>query len=299
MTRTGLVIVVFVFVLGGCAAQSPTTTADEYFSAANENLRLGAYDMSAEQYRDLLDEYPFSEHTEEAELKIAQAHFKRGSCPEAIAAFTDFQRRHPTSPYLAFVGFLIGQCYEKQMQPADRDQSASQNAHAYYLAITQQYPDSSFSDLATEQLQHCREVMAQHEAEIAEYYVSKGNTKAGEFRLLDLVNRFNDTDAAGDALYQLGNLYQQDENGDAAALAYAAAVRHHPDTKAALRSREQLATLTGSEELPAGDTLAVLRVQSGRSRSLALAKVLDVPVPEPVRQSDPGPQSSGQTGPNF
>ena len=152
MTRTSLVAIGLAFGLGGCAAQSPTTTPAEYFSAANENLRLGAYHMAAEQYRDLLDEYPFSEHTEEAELKIAQAHFQRGSCPEAIAAFADFQRRHPTSPHLAFVGFLMGQCYEKQMQPADRDQSASQNAHAYYLAITQQYPDSPFSDLATEQL---------------------------------------------------------------------------------------------------------------------------------------------------
>ena len=75
-------------VMAGCAAQKPTT-ANDYFKIASGNLRDGAYEQAVENYRNLLDEHPFSDYSEEAELKIGVAHYKTGSCPEATAAFTD------------------------------------------------------------------------------------------------------------------------------------------------------------------------------------------------------------------
>ena len=107
-----------------CAAKKELS-ADEYYTKAAKEFQNKAYSVAVENYRELLDQHPFSEYTEEAELKIGQAHYLNGDCPEAIAAFGDFQRRHPTSPHLPMVGYLIGGCYEKQMRPPDRDQSAA------------------------------------------------------------------------------------------------------------------------------------------------------------------------------
>ncbi len=271
MRYASILAISTVLMLLGCASRKPSS-ADEYFAVASEHLSNGAYSMAVEQFRELLDQYPFSEHSEEAELKIAQALYMDGSCPEAIAAFTDFQRRHPTSPHLPLVGFLIGQCHEQRMRPPDRDQSASRSAHAYYLALTQQYPDSPFADLARQQLLHCRESLAQHELVVASYYRRHGNLKAMEFRLLDLVNNFNDTDIAANALYQLGDFYREQEERDRASLAFAAVIRHHPDNLIARRAERALADLGEPDDLPRGDPLVVLRAQAGRSRSVALAQ---------------------------
>lgn len=273
-------------VLSGCAARQ-VRSAEEYRAIASKAFREGSYVYAAEQYRELIDQHPFSEYTQEAELKIAHAQYLNGSCPEAVSSLADFQRRYPTSPHLAMVGYLIAQCYERQMRPPDRDQSASQNAHAYYQALIQQYPDSPFAELAREQMHVCRQNLAEHELIVAGFYAQRKNQRASETRLLDLVNRFNDTDAAGEALVRLGTLYRDSGRKHRAALAFAAATVHHAGDEAAEQASEGLAALGSDGKVAAADPLAELKAQSGRSRTLALAQTPEVPALKDTRPGAP------------
>ena len=274
--------------LAGCAPKAPVS-ADEYFNIASEHLRLGSYNQAIETYRSLLDEYPFSDYSEEAELKIGVAQYKDKSCPEATASFTDFQRRHPTSPHLPHIGYMLGQCAEEQMRPVDRDQSASQNAHAYYQAVIQQYPTSPYAQLARERLAVARETLAGHELSVADFYHGHDNGKAAETRLLDLVNRFNDTDVAGDALLQLGEHYEREEQQDKAVLAYSALRYHHPDHEASRAAEARLDALReAAGDAPSGDPLAVLRAETGRTRDIAIAQA-----PSPRGPSGPARPPAG------
>lgn len=271
MHRSLLPLAAVFLAVAGCTATKPSAPGD-YFARGSESLSEGSYTDAIEHYRTLLDEHPFSEYSEEAELKIGIAQYKSGSCPEATAALTDFQRRYPTSPYLPEVGYLLGKCAEEQMRPPDRDQSATQNAHAYYQALVQQFPSSPFAELAREQLAWCRESLAEHELLIAEFYTHQERRKAAEIRYLDLVNRFNDTDVAGQALLQLGNLYRREQEPDKAILAFAAVEYYHPDNAAARNAGRQLSKLLDGEPPPRGDPLAVLKAETGRTRTIALAQ---------------------------
>lgn len=276
MERFVAVGVLALSLLSAACSSKRTRSADEYYRIAAEHYRQGAYEAAAEEYRELLDQHPFSEYSDEAELRIAQAHYLSGACAEAVAAFSDFQRRHPTSPELPLVGYLIGQCYEKQMRPADRDQSATESANAFYVAVTQQYPDSPYADLARAHIEHCREVLAEHEMEVAKYYLNYDNRKAGETRLLDLVNSFNDTDVAGEALYRLGRIYEKNGETERALLAFASVTYHHPENEIARKAARAFEQLAKGGEPPAGDPLAILRAESGRSRTIALARAEEV-----------------------
>jgi len=289
---------VLALLAGGCAATKPRSAA-EFFARASESFSTGAYELAVEQYRELLDEYPFSEHTEEAEFQSARAQELAGNCREAIAAFTDFQRRHPTSAYLPAAGYLVGRCYERQMKPPDRDQSASQSAHASYLAVLQQYPESPFADLAREDLEQCRRSLAAHELLVARFYAALGREKAAEFRLFDLLNGFEETPEAARALAALGRLYEEKHRSGKAALAYAALAYHFPHDEAASAARAALSRLAAAEELPAGDPLVVLKAMVGRARKLNLADVLDMPGLPAERGGAVGPGSIGPQGTPF
>lgn len=248
---------------GGCAANK-TLHAEDYFERGLRELQEGAYEPAIQNFRDLLDHYPFSDYAEEAELRIAHAHYLAGNCREAIAAFGDFQRQHPTSPHLPMVSYLIGRCYEKEMRPPDRDQSSSQNAHAAYIAVIEQYPDSPFAELAREDLARCRQKLAEHELTVARFYARMGHTKAAEERLLDLVGRYRETEAAARALLELGRLYREAKEDHRASLAFAAVAYHWPEHRAASAARAELSELAGESDLPAGDPLVVLFAMLGR-----------------------------------
>lgn len=98
MIRLAMTLVM-VALVAGCGS-TKKLTADQYYKDASEAFKNKNYDVAVTNYKNLLDQYPFSEHSEEAELRIAHSQYKNKKYPEAIAAFNDFQRMHPMSPHL-------------------------------------------------------------------------------------------------------------------------------------------------------------------------------------------------------
>ena len=205
----------------------------------------GSYTQAIEDYKSLLDEHPFSEHSEEAELKIGVAQYKDGSCPEASASFTDFQRRHPTSPLPA-----AGRLPARPVRGAADARRGSRPERVAERARLLSGADAAVPD---EPLCACSRAIAwrtpakpwrTHELDVAEYYERYDRTQAAEIRMLDLVNRYPDTDVAGDALLQLGELYEKQNEPDKAVLAYTAVTYHHPDHEAARAAEQALDRLS-------------------------------------------------------
>jgi outer membrane protein assembly factor BamD len=283
----------------GCASTKERSAGD-YFAEANENFRHGALTLAVEEFHELLDQHPFSEHNEEAELKIAHAHYLAGDYAEAIVALTDFQRRHPTSPHLPFVGYSLGMCYVKQMGTIDRDQTNAQNAQAYFITVSRQYPDSPYALLAREQLSMCREELGQHELYVADFYVKRGNDKAAEARLLDLAARYGETEAAANGLLNLARYYDREHQDANAALAYETVIDNSPKSPQAEEARKALANLS-DDASGSHDPLDVLLAAKGRPHPDTNLETVKLPDVTKVRQASrgappPAPAAFGPTG---
>lgn len=290
--RTATLLVGITLATAACGAK-PHHTANEYFTDANTNFRAGALNVAVDQFKELLDQHPFSEYNEEAELKIAHAQYLNGSYAEAVVALTDFQRRHPTSPHLPFVGYTLGMCYVQQMSTPDRDQTATQNAQTYFLTVSRQYPDSPFAELAREQLARCREVLGEHELYVADFYQRKGNLKAAEIRLLSLASLYGETNVAAGGLLQLARLYKRQGEPDNAALAYRAVTQLHPGSTYAITAQRALQKMNKSDGSLTGDPVEMLLAANGRQRSPSAFETVQVPgidLPKvPRRGSGMGP----------
>ena len=198
----------------GCGTP-PRLSADQYYSEGKGAFGDKNYEGAIRNYKELLDQYPFDPHAEEAELTIAESHYKKKQYAEAIAAFNDFQRMHPMSPDLAKVYYLLGKSYDKQMTTIDRDQTAADNAQGWYRVVLDRYPDSDYAPKARRRMAVCRESMAQHDRYVARYYFKHDNMRAGENRVKGILEKFPDTVAATGALEDLAAAYEK--RGDTAA----------------------------------------------------------------------------------
>jgi len=251
--------------LAGCST-APVRSADEYFNEANDHYRAGGFTRAIENYRELLDRHPFSDYTDEAELRIAHAHFLSEDYTSAVVALTDFQRRHPTSEHLTLVGYLLGMCYVRQMGTVDRDQTSAQSAHTYFATLIHQYPQSPFTDLARLELADCRENLAAHELQVANFYAHRGNDAAAKVRLLSLSSKFSETTTAADALLRLTQLYVENDNHEHATLALRALESLHPNSSEARDARAIVNEQFSAKVPPTTDPLDLLMIANGRRR---------------------------------
>jgi outer membrane protein assembly factor BamD len=201
--------------LGSACGTPPRQTADQYYSEGKNAFGDKNYEGAIKNYKDLLDQYPFDPHAEEAELTIAESHYKKKQYAEAIAAFNDFQRMHPMSPELPKVYYLLGKSFQKQMTTVDRDQAAADNAQGWYRVVVDRYPTSDYAPKARRRMAICRESMAAHERYVARYYFKQNNMRAGENRVKGILEKFPDTVAATGALEDLAAAYER--RGDAKA----------------------------------------------------------------------------------
>jgi outer membrane protein assembly factor BamD len=240
-----------------CAGKKRVTPPDQLWSEANEAFADEAYEFAVERYKALLDQHPFDANAEQAQLRIAQAHYLAKRYPEAIAAFGDFERMHPTSAHLPQVEYELGMSHLAQATTVDRDQQAYTSALTYFRNVIDRFPRSSWAEKARLRLRECREALASHEADIATYYLRQGNLRAAEARLRGLLTDYPEADATARALDGFAREYARREEPEGATLALATLVRYHPEGQLGRDARERLgadgaspALLDGQDPLP-------------------------------------------------
>jgi outer membrane protein assembly factor BamD len=253
--------------LAACSGRQKMQPANDLWAEANEAYDVEAYELAVEQYKKLLDQYPFDENAEEAELRIGYAYFLAGRYDEAVAAFQDFERMHPTSRQLASVEYHRGLASLARHRTADRDKSSATEALASFRKVIDRFPDTPWAARAELRVRECREILARHEATVAAYYLGHDSLRAAEARLRELLQKYSDTDAAADVLARFARAYDREGQERAAALARAAIVDIRPDGPSAQRARRRLAR-KGTPELdgpPVPELLAELDALGGQA----------------------------------
>lgn len=180
----GLIFFIFSLFLGGCSTWKSVTSM---FSApvdeaaltgsdvkmtrdAMEFFDTGRYTMAEEVFQKIRDRYPFSPYATVAELRLADCKYYRGFYEEAIPLYQNFEQLHPTNDAIAYVIFQEGACYYELMDTPDRDQSNTLKMIDTYKRLLNRFPDCQFSYEAKRRIAEGRDLLAEHEYVVAEWY---------------------------------------------------------------------------------------------------------------------------------
>jgi outer membrane protein assembly factor BamD len=135
-----------------------------------KQLRKKKYEDAAETFERIRDRYPYSQEALLAQIKLADAHFYKKSYEEALQAYKDFEKLHPTNPAVPYCIYRQGLCYYRQRSTIDRDQTFTSKAAAEFQRLKQKFPESEYAGKADKYLARCRKDLAEHEFYVAEFY---------------------------------------------------------------------------------------------------------------------------------
>ena len=166
------------------------------------------WENARQHFKRIIDAFPQSQYAPAARLGLADAHFSEGGTANyilAISEYRDFVTLYPSHPKSDYAVFQTGECYFKQKNGADRDQSQTAEALAEFQRLLDLYPQSSYVDTARERIHSCRQSLARAEFLAGFFYQrTRKACRAAISRYEGLLSDYPDFEQLDEVLYRLG-----------------------------------------------------------------------------------------------
>ncbi|MCC7413520.1 MAG: outer membrane protein assembly factor BamD [Gammaproteobacteria bacterium] len=198
--------------------ETKTMTAEQLYKAARDRMDSGYYDGAIEYYEKLQARFPFGPFAQQAQLELAYSYYKSEQPASAIAACERFIKLYPTHPNMDYAYFLKGLSNFNQgkgltqrylpTDPSQRDPGAALRSFDDFSELIKRFPDSRYVNDAQQRMVYLRNILAQHEVNVAQYYIRRGAYVAAANRARYVVENYQQTPSMPDALLVMARAYR-------------------------------------------------------------------------------------------
>jgi outer membrane protein assembly factor BamD len=183
------------------------------YDRAMDSMKHGRYQEARTLLETLINTYQDSEYIARAKLAVGDAWYAEGGTAawqQAEVEYKDFQTFFPNLPEASEAQLKVANIHYRQMEKPDRDYAQAQRAADEYKSLIQTYPDSPLAPQAKQRLREVQEVLAERQFRIAHFYFLRENLAASQARLESLINSFPLYSAIDEALFEMGQLYEKE-----------------------------------------------------------------------------------------
>lgn len=159
-------------------------SAQKLYTTAKAKLDSKDYEAAVKYYQLLETRYPFGKFAQQGQLEIAFAHYKSENFDRAIAACNRYIRLNPQSPNVDYAYYLKGLVNYRQRHsflekvfPIDRstrDPGVARKSFFDFKTLVKKFPNSKYAKDARQRMLYLRNNLAQHEVNVANYYIKRG-----------------------------------------------------------------------------------------------------------------------------
>lgn len=210
--------------------QVDTRSAEQIYTEAEGLMRERRYEKASETYQEIERLHPYSEYATKGAIQAAYAHYKNSDYDDAIILLERFIKLHPAHPDVAYAYYMRAICYYEQITDIRRDQQITEQALATLKEVVQRFPGTDYARDARVKLDLTYDHLAGKQLEIGRYYQGRGEYVAAINRFREVVEKYQTTAQAPEALHRLVETYLT-LGVTAEAQKYASVLGHsHPDS---------------------------------------------------------------------
>jgi outer membrane protein assembly factor BamD len=152
-------------------------------------------------------QHPYSVWARRAQMMSSFSYYIAHKYPEAIASAQRFLTIHPGNKDAAYAHYLIAMSYYEQIEDVTRDQRTTQQAADAFGELVRRYPDSRYASDARLKLDLINDHLAGKEMEVGRFYQRSGRWLAAATRFRTVVEKYQTTAHAPEALERLVETY--------------------------------------------------------------------------------------------
>jgi len=177
------------------------------YNNALDRLLDGDAISAAELFDDVERQHPYSVWATRAQLMAAYSHYRTNRYEDAILAAQRFLQLHPGNRDAPYANYLIAISYYEQITDVGRDQQMTERALRSLSEVIARYPESEYARDARLKVDLTRDHLAGKEMEVGRYYMKSLKCVAAIKRFRVVVDQYQTTSHAPEALHRLTECY--------------------------------------------------------------------------------------------
>ncbi len=214
---TALILVAMALPMAGCAggAGKRTRADTQYvardvntlYNAAKSQLDRRQYTIAAALFDEVERQHPYSIWARRAQLMSAFSYYLASDHQKSVDSARRFLTIHPGNKDAPYALYLIALNYYEQIEDVTRDQSTTKLALDSLGELVRRYPATRFASDARLKVDLVRDHLAGKEMEIGRFYQRRSQWLAAVMRFRTVVDEYQTTTHAPEALMRLTESY--------------------------------------------------------------------------------------------
>jgi outer membrane protein assembly factor BamD len=209
----------------------PDTPASKTYNQGLEKLANGSPSEAAKKFGELGKRFPGSDWAQKSLLMTTYADFQAGSYTDTETSAEKYLKEYPNSPDAAYVAYLRANAFYQQIPDISRDQDAAAKALEAFQDIVKKYPKSEYVEDSKFKIEVTQDQLAGKEMSIGRFYLNRHNYTAAINRFRNVLQYYQSTRHAPEALYRLVEAYLGLGITDEAQTAAAVLGHNFPDSQ--------------------------------------------------------------------
>ncbi|MEO9078431.1 MAG: outer membrane protein assembly factor BamD [Rhodanobacter sp.] len=196
-----------------------TMPVQELYAKAHTWMENGDYAVATNAYQRLVARFPSGEYTEQAQLDMGYSQYKDNQPDEALSTINRFIKTYPANKHVDYAYYLRGLInfgrttgFVERLTKASggqsrRDQGYNLQSFDDFSELSRRFPDSAYTADARQRMIYLRNLLAQYEINVAEFYLRDKAYVAAANRSQYVVEHYQQSPQTGDALAILSRSY--------------------------------------------------------------------------------------------
>jgi outer membrane protein assembly factor BamD len=180
-----------------------TLTAEQIYRLGEVQLADNAPDEAATYFGEVERLYPYSEWAKRALIMQAYAYHEDRDYENARASAQRYIDFYPADEDAAYAKYLLALSFYDQIDDVGRDQGLTFQALQALRRVIEEHPESEYARSSILKFDLAFDHLGGKEMEVGRYYLKRQNYQAAANRFRVVVEQFQTTSHAPEALYRL------------------------------------------------------------------------------------------------
>lgn len=215
--------------------------AEKFLAKAERLISNKEYEEARKLLIEVKNRDKSKKYAPTAHLKIADSYIKEEEIQSAIDEYRKFIELYPDNRFASYAQYQIAMAYFRQIESPDRGSGDAQKALKEFMLLKELYPRNPFRDIVELRIEKCRNIIADGEFMVGEFYYKKGAFNSAINRFKGLIAQYPEYRRNDEALLLIGKSYQELKMNDKAVEYFKMLLDRYPSSKFAPEAKKRSA----------------------------------------------------------